>query len=295
MASLYTQIDKNKSETVLVIILFIAVITALGAFFGYFYGGDTWFFVGLALIFSGATSFISYYNSASIVLGVSKAQEIKVTDNDYLHKLVDNLCIASGLPKPKIYMIQDSAMNAFATGRDPDHAVICVTSGLVEKLEKRELEGVIAHELSHIGNFDIRLMSIVSVLVGTVILIVDGFSRGVFSGRRSKDSGGGVLMLLGLLFVVLSPVIATLIKLAISRKREYLADATAAMITRYPQGLASALRKLAADNELLEAANRGTAHMYIVNPIKGGALSGIGNLFETHPPIQDRIARLEGM
>jgi heat shock protein HtpX len=200
---------------------------------------------------------------------------------------------------PRIYIIEDTAMNAFATGRDADHAVICFTTGIVSRLEKLELEGVIAHELSHIKNYDIRLMSIVSVLVGTVTLLADFFTRGMFwgGGRRARSNGdlNGVLVLLGLALVIVSPIIATLIKLAVSRNREFLADSSAALLTRYPKGLANALMKISGDKEVLEAANGATAHMYIASPLKGNQLSGFMHLFDTHPPVEERVAKLMGM
>jgi heat shock protein HtpX len=280
-------------------ILFIFVVSAVGWFIGeYFFQGSGVSFIGFALIFSGVSSFISYYNSDKIVLAISGAREVSETDAHDLHALVQNMCIASGLPMPKIYIIEDTAMNAFATGRDPQHAALCFTSGIVNRLEKRELEGVVAHELSHIQNFDTRLMSIVSVLVGTITLLADWFTRGIFYGggrRRGRSSSseiGGVLMLLGLFLVILSPIIASLIKLALSRNREYLADASAAMLTRYPKGLADALAKISGDTEILEAANGATAHLYIENPLKGNSGGFMNNLFSTHPPVQERIRRL---
>ena len=277
--------------------VFVGIVSALGFVFGELFDpGYGFSYVGIALIFSGFSSLVSYYNSDKIVMAISSAKEVQYTDNEYLHNLVDNMCIASGLPKPKIFMIQDTAMNAFATGRDPQHSALCFTSGIVEKLEKRELEGVIAHELSHIQNYDIRLMSVVSILVGTVTLLSDWFTRGMFYGgnRKSKSSGqlGGLLLLLGIILVILSPVIAALIKLAISRNREYLADSSAALMTRHPKGLADALKKLDADKEKLEAANGATAHMYISNPLKGRTFAA---MFNTHPPAEERIRRLETM
>ena len=294
MANLYTHIDTNKRESYLIITLFILFISALGWLIGEIYYGEGLFITGIALIFSGISSFVSYYNSDKIVLAISKAKELPFEQNPTLHHLVDNLCLASGLPKPKVYIIEDTAMNAFATGRDPKNAVICFTTGILQKLDKRELEGVVAHELSHIGNYDIRLMSIVSVLVGTITLVADWFTRGMVYGRSSRrnSDANGVLILVGLFFLILSPIVATLIRMAVSRKREYLADSTAALITRYPQGLANALKKLANDKEILEAANGATAHMYITHPLKGKKIS---SLFNTHPPIEERIKRLESM
>ncbi|HAI62680.1 TPA: zinc metalloprotease HtpX [candidate division WWE3 bacterium] len=294
---MYQHINQNKRDTIIIITLFIAVITALGWFVGeYFYDGAGVTFLGGALIFSGISGLISYYNSDKIVLGISGAKEVKYEDSPDIHKLVENMSIASGIPKPRIYVIQDTSMNAFATGRDPNHSVICFTTGIIQRLEKRELEGVIAHEMSHIGNYDIRLMSIVSILVGTVMLLSDWFTRGAFYGGSRKrssnsDSGGGVFFLIGMVLLILSPIIATLIKLAISRNREFLADATAASITRHPKGLADALKKLAGDKEELEAANGATAHLYIVSPVKSLG-KAVSSLFSTHPPIEERINRL---
>jgi heat shock protein HtpX len=298
--NIYQQIDSNKRQTWIIIALFIAFVSFLGWFIGEYYEeGLGLMSMGFALIFSGISSFVSYFNSDKLVLAISGAKEVKSTEGKDLHNLVENVCIAAGLPKPKIYLIEDSTMNAFATGRDPQHAAMCFTTGILSRLEKRELEGVIAHELSHIGNFDIRLMSIVSILVGTITLIADWFTRGRLygGGNRRRESGeiSGLIMLIGLLFIFLSPLIATLIKLAVSRNREYLADASAAMITRYPKGLADALRKLAGDKEILEAANGATAHLYIANPLKGESGGYLANLFNTHPPIQERIKRLEAM
>ena len=297
--NIYNRIAENKRRTVYIMVLFILVVSAIAYFMGdYFSYGNGVVFLGYALVFSGLSAFASYYASDKIVLAVSGAKEVKEQENPYLHKLVENLCIGSGMPKPRIYLIQDTAMNAFATGRDPKHAVLCFTSGIVARLDKLELEGVIAHELSHVGNYDIRLMSIVSVLVGTLVLVSDWLTRGVFYGsasRRSRSEGSGILILVGFVLILLSPIIATLIKLALSRQREYLADASAALLTRYPKGLANALTKLADDREVLEAANGATAHLYITSPLKGGQAGLLANLFSTHPPIQDRIRKLEAM
>lgn len=297
MPNIYDHIEKNKRATAVIIILFITIISLIGFAVGEIYDpGYGLFYTSIALIFSGVPGFVSFYNSDKIVLKISRAKKVPYEAAPDLHNLVDNMCIASGLPKPEIYMIDDTAMNAFATGRDPEHSVICFTSGIVERLEKRELEGVIAHELSHIQNYDIRLMSIVSILVGTVTLMADWLTRGTFYGGRKRSSSNsqisGAVLIIGLVFLVLSPIIASLIKLAISRKREYLADSSAAIMTRYPQGLANALRKLAQDKEVLEVANGATAHMYINNPLKNKMMA---NLFNTHPPVEERIRRLESM
>lgn len=298
MASIYTHISDNKRDTWVIMFLFILIISVIGWVFGEIYSGEGLAIMAFALIFSGITSFISYYNSDKIVLAISKAKKVTEAEAPQLHALVENMSIASGLPKPQVYVIEDSAMNAFATGRDPEHGVICFTTGIIQKLDKRELEGVVAHEMSHIGNYDIRLMSLVSVLVGSIALIADWFTRGMFYGSRRRNSNGGgngILMIVGLVLIILSPIIATLIKLAVSRKREFLADSSAAMITRYPQGLANALRKLSADREVLEVANGATAHLYISNPLKNNGGGLMANLFSTHPPVEERIRRLESM
>jgi heat shock protein HtpX len=294
---MYKQIDSNKRRTIILIFLFLIFIIALGYVFSLAF--NSYFYLVLAVLVSLVQAFVSYYYSDSIALAISKAREASRKEPFLeLHRLVENLCITAGLPKPKIYLIHDSAPNAFATGRDPKHASIAVTSGLLEKLNKNELEGVIAHELSHVGNYDIRLMTIVVVLVGVIALLSDWFMRWSFwgGGRKSDNDNnsqiGAILMIVAIVLAILAPLFATLIQLAISRKREYLADATGALLTRYPEGLASALEKISADQEPLEVANRATAHLYIASPLKGKNVSG---LFSTHPPIQDRIKKLRGM
>ncbi|MEI6040587.1 MAG: M48 family metallopeptidase [Candidatus Berkelbacteria bacterium] len=265
------------------------------------------FILVIAVVISVVQALVSYYSSDKIALAISQAQEAPRKE-PYLeiHRLVENLAITAGIPKPKIFIINDLAPNAFATGRDPEHASIALTTGLIDKLDKNELEGVIAHEMSHIGNYDIRLMTMVVVLVGLISLLADFFLRWTWfgGGRKSdnnSDNGGqlqGILMIIGLVLVILSPIIATMIQLAVSRKREYLADATGALLTRYPEGLASALEKISADKEPLEVANKATAHLYIASPLKTDTdeqKGGWANLFETHPPIQDRIKKLRAM
>lgn len=280
--------------------LFIVFVTTLL----YVYGKASGYglsFVGMALIISGLISFGSYYYSDKLILGMSGAKEIKKKNNLQLFNLVENLCIGDGLPLPKIYIIEDSAPNAFATGRDPKHAVVCVTTGILDKLNKVELEGVIAHELSHVKNFDTRLMAIVAILVGFIALLADFFTRSLwFGGRKDDREGNGnstaVFLVIGIALAIISPIIATLIQLAVSRKREFLADASAALLTRYPEGLALALEKINRDREPLEAANNATAHLYIVNPFKGKDLKNwFSGLFNTHPPIEERIKILRAM
>lgn len=297
----YTAIGQNKRRSVLLIFLFLLIIIALGYVFSRAYGQPG--ILAFAVVFSCVSAFISYYFSDKITLAMSHAREIDRKSSADLFRLVENLTITAGLPLPRIYIIEDTAINAFATGRDPQHAVVCVTTGALTRLNKTELEGVIAHELSHVGNYDIRFMTLVVVLVGIITLVADWFVRiGMWGGgrRRSNDSEGGnnqAFAIVGLVLALLSPIIATLIQLAVSRQREYLADASGALLTRYPEGLASALEKIAADKEPLEAANKATAHLYIANPLKNqeGSVGWFANLFNTHPPVADRIKRLREM
>lgn len=254
--------------------------------------------VGFALITAGIMNFISYYWSDKIVLAISRAKPIDEKSNKEIYRVVENLTIAAGLPVPKIYVIDDTAPNAFATGRDPKHAALALTSGIIQKLNKQELEGVIAHELSHIGNRDTLVMTVVSVLVGTIALLSDWFLRSMWFGGRDRDKEGNntLFIVLAIVAAILAPIVAMLIQLALSRRREFLADASAVLLTRYPQGLANALAKISADKEPLEVANRGTAHLYITNPLKGQeAVSWFANLFNTHPKIDARIKALREM
>jgi len=296
MRNFFTEVENNKSKTFFIIFLFTLFIVGLSYLASLYYGkGSFLSLLGVGLIFSGVSSFVSYYYSDKMILAMSGATEIVRRDNPEIYNLVENLCLGAGLPTPKVYIIEDTAMNAFATGRDPEHGVVCLTTGIISRLNKRELEGVIAHELAHIGNYDIRLASIVSILVGTIVFISDWVSHGMFYGKsdENKDMPAWV----GLLFIVLliaSPIIATLIQLAVSRNREFLADATGASMTRYPEGLASALEKISGDKEILEAANGATAHLYISNPLKNTG-STMANWFSTHPPIDERIKRLREM
>ncbi len=303
MPTLYTQIDSNKRKTWLLLSVFFVAIILIGYVFSYALDDVNilYFAVGFSII----TSLLSYWYSDKLVLAMSSAQEIDHESNRELYHIVENLCITAGLPPPKIYLIDDTAPNAFATGRDPQHAVIAVTAGLLQKLDKTELEGVIAHELSHVGNRDILLATLVTVLVGMIVLLADWFRRWTFWGggrRRSNDREGGQLQLIifiaALLLSILAPLFAYLMQFAISRKREFLADADGALLTRYPEGLASALEKIAADKELLEVANRATAHLYIASPFKEDEENKIGfftRLFMTHPPIEERIKALRDL
>ncbi|MDD5396606.1 MAG: zinc metalloprotease HtpX [Candidatus Moranbacteria bacterium] len=295
MATLYDQADKNTRLTWVYITGFLLFVIGVGYVFAGAMGNSNILYV--AVIFSIVMSFGSYWWSDKIVLAMSSAKEVTHDNARELYHLVENLCITAGLPAPKIYIIEDSAPNAFATGRDPEHGVICVTTGLLDKLEKIELEGVIAHELSHIGNRDILLSTVVVVLVGFVALMADWFRTwSIFGGRDNDEdnnsSFGMIMMIVGLLLSIIAPIAAMMMQLAISRKREFLADADGALLTRYPEGLARALEKISTDQEPLEAANRATAHLFIANPFKGNKIS---KLFSTHPPMEERIARLRGM
>ena len=297
MATLYTQIERNVLKSWILISVFLIFIIGIGWFFSYLFNSQIILWV--AVVISVFQAFLSYFYSDKIVLSMTKAKEIKKEDNPELYRIVENLCISAGLPMPRIYIMEEAQPNTFATGRDPKHSAVVVTRGLLEKLEKPELEGVIAHELSHIKNRDILLSSIVVVLVGVVVLISDFFLRSLFwfgPRRDSERSGGSVFLILGILAAILAPIAATLIQLAISRKREFLADASGALLTRYPEGLARALEKIASDNAPLRVANNATSHLFIASPFKGKkAKNWLTKLFMTHPPIEERIKALREM
>ncbi|MCD4690960.1 M48 family metallopeptidase [bacterium] len=296
---MWEQISANKAKSTVLIVLFAVFVIFLGWVFGRVtvlgYAGPI-----LAAVVAGVGAWTGYYNSDRIALAISKARPARVEDHPHLYHSVEGLAIAAGIPTPQLYIIDDSAPNAFATGRDPEHAAIAVTTGLLAKLDRMELEGVVAHEMSHIANYDTRLMTITVVLVGTVALISDWMLRSFFWGgrrRRSSSAGGNagaILLLVAIVLAILSPLIAQLIRLAISRKREFLADANGALLTRYPEGLASALLKISEDREVLEVANKATAHLYISNPLKGRK-GAFNSLFSTHPPVEDRVAALRSM
>jgi heat shock protein HtpX len=299
---MYEQISRNKWKSIALVGFFMAFIFVLTWLFEYVTGWGKGGLV-LAVVVSMTMAAAGYFASDKIVLTISRARPATKEEFPYLYNVVEGLAIAAGLPAPKCYVIDDTAPNAFAAGRKPETAVICVTTGILEKLNRVELEGVIAHEMSHIKNFDVRLQTLVVVMAGIVALLSDWMLRSFLwgggrrrGGRSRGGSGGagGILILVGLALAVLSPFIATIIQLAVSRKREFLADASGAMLTRYPAGLASALRKISADTEPLEAANKATAHLYIVNPLKN-IKGGVNKLFSTHPPIEERIAALEKM
>ncbi len=296
MTTIYTNAESNIRKTWVLITLFLVFIIGLGWIFSRVFQNPT--ILIYAVIFSLLMNVISFWHSDKIVLAIAKAKSVKKEDNPELYRIVENLCITAGLPTPKLYITPEVQPNAFATGRDKNHAVLAVTRGLLEKLDKTELEGVISHELSHIGNKDMLLMTVVVVLVGFVSILSNFFSRsmwfGGFGRRDDRESGqaGSILVLVGIILAILSPIIAILIQLAISRKREFLADASGALLTRYPEGLAGALEKIEADKTSMKTASTATAHLYISNPFKGQSVS---NLFSTHPPIQERIKVLRGM
>jgi heat shock protein HtpX len=303
---MYKDIDSNKRRTALLLGFFLIFVIGLGYLLSWVFNNQ--FILVIAVVIAVTQALVSYYYSDSITLAVSGAEEVPRKEPFLdLHRVVENLAITAGIPKPKIYLIDDPSPNAFATGRDPKHASIAVTSGLLDKLNKDELQGVIAHEMSHIGNYDIRLMTIIVVLVGVVALMSDFFLRWTWfgGGRRGGNRDSGqlqlILLIVALVLAILAPLAATLIQLAISRKREYLADASGALLTRYPEGLAEALEVIAEDREPLRAANKATAHLYIESPFKEnvedshGSRGWFAGLFDTHPPVEERIKRLRAM
>ena len=294
MATLYTLAESNIRKTWLYLSAFLGLIILMGWVISYLSGSQIFFWI--AFLFSLLTSISSFWFSDKIVLAMSKAKPVEKKDNPELYRLVENLCITAGLPLPKIYIIEDPSPNAFATGRDPKHSVIAVTRGLLEKLERVELEGVLSHELAHIGNRDTLLATVVVILVGLVVRMTDLFFRMSFRRRDREEKASPVFMLLGLALLILAPLFAQLIRFAISRKREFLADATGALLTRYPEGLARALEKISQDPKPLRVASNATAHLYIINPFKGKQRQNwLVRLFSTHPPVEERIRALREM
>jgi heat shock protein HtpX len=303
-ANLYEQMAANRRKSVALCAFFILLILALGFVFGEVAPEARAFILPLAVLISIVGPTVSYYNSDKIILKMSKARPATREENLFLQNTVEGLAIAAGVPPPKIFVIEDTAPNAFATGRNPEHGVIAVTTGLLAKLDRRELEAVLAHEMSHIKNYDILLGSLAVVLVGVVALLSDWMLRSMRFGRyqrrrsapsrRAGGQGGAIIIIIALLLALMAPVAAQLLRLAVSRKRELLADANGAFLTRYPEGLVNALKKLYDDPEPLEVANKSTAHLYIVNPLReyGGFLN---HFFSTHPPIEERIAALQRM
>jgi len=300
MPTLYTQQSANIRRTWLLFTVFLVVVIGIGWAFSRIYGDPSILY--LAVIFSVLMNVIAYWYSDKIVLKMARAIPVEHEKAPELYHIVENLCITAGLPMPKIYLIQEGQPNAFATGRDPKHAVVAVTEGLLEKLNRSELEGVLAHELSHVGNRDMLLSTVVVVLVGFISIISDMFLRSTFWGgmgrRDDRENGqaGAIMMVAGIALSILAPLAAMLIQLAISRKREFLADASGALLTRYPEGLASALQKISSDATPMRVANNTTAHLWLDDPFKGQKkVSFLRKLFMTHPPIEERIKRLRGM
>ncbi len=301
--TLYSQKDKNIRKTWLLFISFLIIVIGVGWFFGGIYNNPSILY--FAVIFSISMNFIAYWFSDKIVLKMARARPVEKKDAPEFYNIVENLAITAGLPLPKIYIIDESAPNAFATGRNPKHAVIAATKGLLEKLNRSELEGVIAHEFSHIGNRDMLLSTSIVVLVGFISILSDMFLRSMFWGgrRRNRESGGqaqAILTLIGIILAILAPLAATLMQLAISRKREFLADASGALLTRYPEGLANALEKIASDPTPLSVARNTTSHLWFDDPFTHGIAEGkkvnwLHRLFMTHPSVEERIKILRGM
>lgn len=295
----YQLVAQNKRRSFLIIFVFIAFIVGAAYLMAEGFGYSLEM-VGWALIFSGTTSFFSYFFSDKIILGISGAKEAKRNEFFDFYTVTENICLGQKMPMPKLYVIEDSAMNAFATGRDPKHAVVCATTGLLQRLNRSEIEAVVAHELSHIKNYDALLMSIVTILVGLIALLADWMMRMSFwGGSRKRNNGnsgqlGAIIAIVAVILAILSPIIAQLIQLAISRRREFLADAGSASMTKNPQGLIKALTKISQDGEPLEAANTATAHLYISNPLKNAqGTHAFAKLFNTHPPVAERIRALQ--
>ena len=301
---MYEQIARNKRRTWLLIVGALVLLGALGFFLGWLFATGVAGLV-IALVIAIALSVGSYRYGDRVVLASARAREVTPQEEPRLHNVVEGLCLAAGIPRPRVYVVPEHAPNAFATGRDPEHSSIAVTQGLLDMMNRVELEGVVAHELSHVRDRDILVGTVVATLVGTVVLISEFFLRwfwwGGIGGRRGNDRGGGgleiIFFAIGVVLLVLAPIIAQIIKFAVSRRREYLADAEGAMLTRYPPGLASALRKIAADTTPMRAANNATAHLWLSQPSRtpGESNHWFENLFSTHPPIQERIRRLEEM
>jgi len=288
---MYTQIASNKRRSVFLLIGFVLFVGGLDYLLARAFNQPAAFvpILILAIVYAG----ISYFFSAKIALSMSGAKEIQKADAPELYRIVENLSIAGGLPMPKVYIVDDPAPNAFATGRDPEHAVVAVTSGILTVLDKPELEGVLAHELSHVGNYDIRFLALVVALVSVVSLISDLLLRLSFWGGDDEEgSNNQLFLILSIVGAILAPIVAAMIQFAVSRQREYLADSSGALLTRYPEGLARALEKIAAADLPMKHANSATAPLYISNPLKGRSLAG---LFNTHPPMEERIRRLREM
>ena len=301
MADLYSHKSANIRKTWLLIAVFLVLVIGIGWFLSYYFGSPIILYIAVAL--SLLMSVGSYWWSDKLVIAMSHAKPVAKNDAPELYRIVENLAMTAGLPMPKIYTIDEAAPNAFATGRDAKHGVVAVTRGLLERLDRAELEGVMAHELSHIGNRDMLVSTVVVVLAGIVVLVSDLVFRHMFffgGGRRDRDGGAnGIFMVIGIVAMILAPILATLIKLAVSRKREFLADASGALLTRHPEGLASALEKIASDPRELSTANNAMAHLYFENPFKAdrknGKIPWFAKIFMTHPPVEERVKALRGV
>lgn len=289
---MYSAIAANKRKTVVIMALFVAIIGALGWIVSSLYGSPGYIY--LAFVVGGGYALIQYFAAAKIALAVNGAREIQKRDNPRLWRTVENLAITTGMPMPKVYVIEDRGLNAFATGRDPQHAVVCATTGLLDVMDDSELEAVMAHELGHVKNYDIRVMMIVFGLVSAIGFIADMLMHMIWwgGGRDEDESPNPLFIVLGIAAAILAPIIATFVQLAVSRQREFLADGTSAMTTRYPDALISALKKIEKYGSATRRQNGSTAHLFFANPLKGNV---IGRLLSTHPPIEDRIARLQQM
>ena len=294
MVSLYTHKTANIRKTWILFSGFLIFVIGIGWVFSQIYGDVSILFI--AVIFSTITSVISYWYSDKIVLGIHQAKPVTMQNAPELYRIVENLAITAGLPTPRIYIVPEKAPNAFATGRNPEHAVVAVTEGLLDKLDRSELEGVLAHEMSHIGNRDMLVSTVAVVLAGFISLLSDMFLRSMrYRGNDRGNKAGGAIMLIGLVLAILAPISASLIQLAISRKREFLADSSGALLTRYPEGLASALQKIASDSTPLRTANNTTAHLWLEDPYKGKKGMWLHKLFMTHPSTEERVKALQGM
>lgn len=290
---MFESISKNKTKTSFIIILFFLLVGLFAYFLAYIFGEDSNFAFIIATIVASISSIVSYFLSDKIVIKANRAREATREEYLELNEILEALCLGAGLPKPKLYVMDTDSPNAFATGRNPKHAAVCVTTGLLKKLDKYELEGVIAHELSHIKNYDILLSTVATVMVGGIAIIADNISRGYFRNSDDDDSkGNSIIMIIGLIFILLAPLFSKLLQLALSRNREYLADASAVSITRNKDGLINALKKISADSTIVEGANKTSASMYISDPFKNKERD---SLFSTHPTTSNRIKRLENI
>jgi heat shock protein HtpX len=288
---MYSDIAANKRKTVFVMAVFLAFVALIIWIFDKYLGGSTGVFYG-GLIGAAVYTVVTYYSGSKMALAVNQAHEIQKSDNPRLWRIVENLSITDGLPMPRVYIMNDPAPNAFATGRDPKHASVCATSGILDIMDDQELQGVLAHELSHIKNYDIRVSMVAFALTAVISLLADIILRLTWFGGGDREEDNQVFLILGIVAAILAPIVATMIQLAVTRQREYLADASGALATRYPEGLASALEKIKKTGSVARRQNTATAHLFFVNPLKAHSLS---NLFSTHPPIDDRIKRLRTM